>query len=386
MRYRDPDASSVLHCRGRITLIVYRFQCIFSIMGRHFQTLIWRKSLDISDSPSLIESIMFRKEHIKSPKGRLTIDTQTAYAVALFMDLMPEQFRRRVADTLKKKIEDNNYHLKTGFVGTPYLCRVLYENGYNDLAFRLLMNEDFPSWLYEVKMGATTIWERWNSLLPDGKFGELGMNSLNHYAYGSIVEWMYRNMCGLNPLEEHPGFRKIRLAPQPNGLLQSAKAAVETAVGRYESSWRIEENGLNYDFLIPFNASAELILPDALLEGVAVNGQAIVSTGVSAVQEGNTVKAVLPAGRYTIHYAPTKEYIITFSTRNSILQLMAHPKAKEVLNKHIPQVAAQVAGSGLLMTVGTDPLREMTQNPFVSIDEETLDKIDNDLKGLKGWH
>src|SRR5699024_1907404 len=157
----------------------------------------------------------FAKEFITST-GRLVADTQTAYIVVLFMNLAPEKFRTRIVESLKKKLADNDYYLTTGFVGTPYFCRVLSENGSNDLAYKLLLNEDFPSWLYEVNLGATTIWERWNSLRPDGTFGELGMNSLNHYTYGSILEWMYRYMCGIQPLEETPGFRRIRLAPQPD--------------------------------------------------------------------------------------------------------------------------------------------------------------------------
>ena len=179
--------------------------------------------------------------------------------------------RPRILEQLVKKLEDNNYYLQTGFVGTPYLCRVLSENGYNDIAYRLLLNEEFPSWLYSVKLGATTIWERWNSLLPDGRFGELGMNSLNHYVYGSIAEWMYRNMCGINPEEAYPGFRKIRLAPQPNRSLEWAKAKVDTAAGRYESGWEYKDNMLHYRFRVPFNAEAELVL-DAGAAAITING------------------------------------------------------------------------------------------------------------------
>ena len=249
----------------------------------------------------------FQQEFL-APRGRLAVDTQTAYVLALFMDLVPDKFRKRVAETLEKKLKENNYHLKTGFVGTPFLCRVLSENGYNDTAYRLLLNEDFPSWLYEVKLGATTIWERWNSLLPDGRFGELGMNSLNHYAYGSIVEWMYRNMCGINPVEDCPGFRKAKLAPRPNGRLKWARAILDSAAGRYESSWRIEEDGLHYAFTIPFDAVAEVDLPDAVVEGVTVNGKPLADTGSDALQEIDGVVFTLTAGHYEIHYVPTVEY------------------------------------------------------------------------------
>ncbi|HHY81168.1 MAG TPA: family 78 glycoside hydrolase catalytic domain [Clostridiales bacterium] len=243
----------------------------------------------------------FQNEFL-TPRGRLAADNQTAYVLALFMDLVPDIFRKRLADTLNKRLEENEYHLKTGFVGTPYLCRVLSENGYNDTAYRLLLNEDYPGWLYEVKMGATTVWERWNSLLPDGKFGELGMNSLNHYAYGSIVEWMYRNMCGINPVEDCPGFRKVRLAPQPNKRLQWAKAVLDSAAGRFESSWKIEENMLCYTFVIPFDTTAEVFLPDAVVGEVMINGRLLANSGFDALQEIDGVEVTLTAGEYKVEY------------------------------------------------------------------------------------
>ncbi|RAV05063.1 alfa-L-rhamnosidase RamA [Paenibacillus sp. YN15] len=241
----------------------------------------------------------FTEEFI-SPRGRLAVDTQTAYILALFMDLAPEEFRLRILDSLKQNLEKNKNYLKTGFVGTPYFCRVLSENGCNDLAYKLLLNEEFPSWLYAVKLGATTIWERWNSLLPDGKFGELGMNSLNHYTYGSIAEWMYRNMCGIQPLEDCPGFRRIRLAPQPNRQLEYAKAVLDTAAGRYESGWSYEGNSLRYHFRIPFHAQAELALPDAAAEDITVNGAALADSKLEYKEADGKLTIRLTTGRYEL--------------------------------------------------------------------------------------
>ncbi|MBI5958957.1 MAG: family 78 glycoside hydrolase catalytic domain, partial [Chloroflexi bacterium] len=157
-----------------------------------------------------------QKEYFTST-GRLAIPTQTGYVLALFMDLIPDAHRERVKNDLIARLDKDNTHLRTGFVGTPYLCRVLSAIGANDLAYKLLLNEDFPSWLYAINLGATTIWERWNSLNPDGSISSTGMNSLNHYAYGSIVEWMYRDMCGLNPSSGNDGvtgFRHARIAPK----------------------------------------------------------------------------------------------------------------------------------------------------------------------------
>ncbi len=264
-------------------------------MAREYQTL----SDEVKEG--------FQKEFL-TPNGRLAVDTQTAYVLALYMNLIPDKFRKRAASTLERKLKENDYHLKTGFVGTPLLCRVLSENGYNDTAYRLLLKEDFPSWLYEVKMGATTIWERWNSLLPNGKFGELGMNSLNHYAYGSIVEWMYRNMCGIQPVEDCPGFRRAKLEPQPNGRLTCSKAFLNSAAGRYESSWMLDGDGLHYAFTIPFDTVAEVKLPDAVIDGITINGKPLSALETDALQELDGVIFTLTAGHYEIHYVPTVDY------------------------------------------------------------------------------
>ena len=137
------------------------------------------------------------------------------------MDLVPDEFRKRLVSDLVKKLKEQKMHLTTGFVGTAFLCSALAENGEVEAAYTLLLNEDYPSWLYEVNMGATTVWERWNSVLPDGHLSGTGMNSLNHYAYGAIVEWMYRYMCGLNPVDAAPGYRKFVLKPYVDDRFES---------------------------------------------------------------------------------------------------------------------------------------------------------------------
>jgi len=321
----------------------------------------------------------FQAEFITTT-GRLAVDTQTAYVVALQFDLVPDAFRSRVAAALRSKLAENNFYLKTGFVGTPFLCRVLSENGMNDLAYQLLLNDEFPSWLYEVKMGATTIWERWNSILPDGHFGELGMNSLNHYAYGAIVEWMYRNLAGLQPLADQPGFRQIRLAPQPHGRLKWARATLDSAVGRYESAWRIEADGrLTFKFVIPFNATAHLELPDAVAANVRINDQALAAVVKNAIgNPDGTVHFDLGAGAYKITYLPEKEYLIQYSTQKSFAQLLAVPQAKAILARYIPALVAQ-GNRGMMRFLGQSPLREMARHPLVSISQETLDQIDREL-------
>jgi alpha-L-rhamnosidase len=234
--------------------------------------------------------------------GRLAIPTQTGYVLALFMDLVPSAHYERVKHDLISRLNMDKIHLRTGFVGTPYLCRVLSNIGANDIAYTLLLNEDYPSWLYAVNLGATTIWERWNSLNPDGSISSTGMNSLNHYAYGSIVEWMYRDMCGLNPVSGEDGvtgFRHARIAPKPNKSLQWAKARYHSAAGTYESSWHIDEAGhLAIEIAIPFNASSKVLLPNVQMGEMSMNGQPL----HQGAQIGDNVELTLGTGNYKFEY------------------------------------------------------------------------------------
>lgn len=232
--------------------------------------------------------------------GRLAIPTQTAYVLALFMELVPDAFLARVKSDLVARLEKDSTHLRTGFVGTPYLCRVLSHIGANNIAYNLLLNEDFPSWLYAINLDATTIWERWDSLNPDGSISSTGMNSFNHYAYGSIVEWMFRDMCGLNPASgDVTGFRAARIAPKPDSSLQWAKARYRSAAGFYESGWRFDSRGyLVIEITIPFNASAKVVLPNAQLDGISLNSHPL----HKGEQVGEHVELMLNAGSYKIEY------------------------------------------------------------------------------------
>lgn len=248
---------------------------------------------DTEELDRLAEKIKaaIQKEYF-TETGRLAVPTQTGYVLALAFGFCPKKFRERLAADLKSKLERSGGRLKTGFVGTPQLCRVLSDNGCNELAYSLLLNEDCPGWLYPVRMGATTIWERWDSVLPDGRMNPEGMNSLNHYAYGSIVEWMYRCMGGINPVECAPGFQTIRWAPRPDGRMSWARVRYASPVGVYESAWRMEGEELCFTLTVPFGGRAEVDLPHAPEGGVLCNG---------ATLHQNE----LDAGTYEIRYVPT---------------------------------------------------------------------------------
>lgn len=230
----------------------------------------------------------FRKEFFTAT-GRVSEPTQTAMAIALKLDLVPPKHRDRLKGDLKKKLEARKLHLDTGFVGTYFLPSVLSDNGMNDIAYTLLLNEDYPSWLYEVNMGATTVWERWNSVLPNGLVSDTGMNSMNHYAYGSIVEWMYRYMVGLNPDPAAPGFKRAVIAPMPDPRMRSVKAKYQSAAGTYEVAWEYKDHQLHMSVTVPFDAKASFQAPQGT-GSMTVNGK---KAKPGTVQE-------LAAGKHTM--------------------------------------------------------------------------------------
>lgn len=318
-----------------------------------------------------------------TPSGRSAIHTQTAMIVALYMDLVPEHYRSRIIEDLKQKLRDDNMHLTTGFVGTPYFCHALSENGAKEEAYTLLLNDDYPSWLYAVKMGATTIWERWNSVLPDGKISGTDMNSLNHYAYGSIAEWMYRYMCGINPVESAPGFKKFKLAPQPYGKLTYVKASFHSASGLIESSWEIKEDGvLSFVFNVPFNTTAELTLPDADVNMVKVNGETLASSGLSSEQLATEVCCILMAGKYEFTYLPTKSYILTYSSECTIKEIINNEETKAIFTKDFPELAENPM---IVQYNAEKKLTELMVLPFTAsiLTEERLEKLDEKLRLIK---
>lgn len=192
-------------------------------------------------------------------KGLCNCKTQTGSAIAIMFELNPtEEARQQEGNVLAQRVEENHGHLNTGFVGTTMLCPALTETGHHDVAVQLLLNEEYPGWLYSVNMGATTIWERWNSVMPDGHLNKDGMNSLNHYSYGSIEAWMYGEVCGIRPVEA--GFKKAVIAPHADKRLGYAECILDTAAGCYKSSWKCEGDKVVYRVEVPFDAEAEFLV------------------------------------------------------------------------------------------------------------------------------
>ena len=192
--------------------------------------------------------------------GYLVSHTQTAYVVALVYDMVPEDMRPKLAAKLKERV-DTYGHITTGFLGTSHISNALTACGMDDEAYKLLLHKGYPGWLYPVTMGATTIWERWNSMMPDRTIPDNGMNSFNHYSYGAIGDWLYREAAGLK--EAAPGFKKICVKPHPGGGFSFMKAELNTPYGKAVSYWRQEGKTFTLEVEIPFNTTAEIYVPTA---------------------------------------------------------------------------------------------------------------------------
>jgi len=243
----------------------------------------------------------FQKEFV-TPTGRLVSHTQTAYSLALAFNLLPESLIPNAAKYLADDVKKMG-HLTTGFVGTPLLCKTLSAQGYDDLAFMLLNRKQYPSWLYPVTQGATTIWERWDGQKPDGSFQDVGMNSFNHYAYGAIGEWLYRHVAGIDIDPENPGYKHILLAPHPGGGLTNADAEFTSLYGKVKSAWKLDGNDFVYEVTVPANTTATVTLPAAKADQITVNALAMTaSIKGSLKQTDKGISVNVGSGSYTFRY------------------------------------------------------------------------------------
>jgi alpha-L-rhamnosidase len=201
----------------------------------------------------------FRREYVM-PTGRMTSDTQTAYALALRCDLLDtDEQRTRAGRRLAELVREGGHRIGTGFLGTPLICDALCDAGEYDTAYRLLLETGCPSWLYPVTMGATTIWERWDSMLPDGTVNPGEMTSFNHYALGAVADWLHRTVAGLAPAD--PGYRRLLVRPRPGGGLRHARATHHTPYGPAEVTWHRADGELRVTVTVPPNTTALVDLP-----------------------------------------------------------------------------------------------------------------------------
>lgn len=266
-----------------------------------------------------------------SESGRLCIDTQTGYLTALRFGIYKD--REKILEGLRKRLRLDAYQLKCGFVGAPVLCQTLAENNLTDYAYEFLLKEDFPSWLYCVNLGATTIWERWNSVEADGKISGTGMNSLNHYAYGNVAEFLYGSMAGIRPADY--GFKKAVIAPQIIGRFSFVNASYKSVYGNYVCNWKIEEDGtVSVHVEVPFECQAVLRLPE---------------------REEEIVKA----GSYDISYKPNRDFRCIYDENSLLGDLVKNPEVISVLEKYVPQAMWLGNGDAEGRTIRMKELKEM---------------------------
>ena len=293
LSYRVDDSKGMIGMKSAITDNYLVAQCFYAYNVQLIinAAKVLGKTDDVQTYEKLLVSVkkQFQNEYMTA-SGRLISETQTAYVLALQFDMLPESLRQQAVERLVENIKSYNYHLTTGFLGTPFLNPVLSRFGRNDVAYKLLLQDTYPSWLYPIKAhGATTIWERWDSMKPDSTFQDPGMTSFNHYAYGAVGDWMYRNIAGIDTKEfDGAGYKEIVIKPQIGGGLTYAKGSLKTNYGVVASAWKIENGKLTWEVEIPANTTATLTFPTQNLSSITESGtkQSIASDGTMALGSG----------------------------------------------------------------------------------------------------
>ena len=286
-----------------------------------------------------------------SPTGRLCIDTQTAYIMALKFGLFIN--RDKMISALAGRLHQDAYRIRGGFIGATSLCTVLAENGFEKEAIRLLTNEDYPGWLYAVNLGATTIWERWNSLDENGDMDSIHMNSLNHYAYGSVLEYVYRFLGGIN--SKTPAFTCVDFKPQITGCFKYLNASYDSVSGKYVCNWKIDEDGtVHVHVEVPFNCTATVTLPHSGQE-----------------------EKQLSAGAHDFAYTPDKDYRLRFDDESIGWDYKRSPEAMAILKDSAPMTYAGIMEGDLEVLADTlkpfDPVFGF--DPKIAAAKEEINKL-----------
>lgn len=245
---------------------------------------------------------VFINEYV-TKAGRVGTNSQTSYILALMFGLLPDDLCNKAAGFLVADIKSRRNHLSTGFLGTPYICHVLSDNGYTEIAYDLLLQESYPSWLYPVRMGATTIWERWDGQKPDSTFQDPGMNSFNHYAYGAIGDWMYRVSAGIET--SGAGYRHLVIQPHPTKKLTYSRASFESLYGTVASGWERKNNRIIVSVKIPPNCSATISLP--------VDSAAKITGNGSGISDNSIFSDIRLSGDRLLFEAGSGDYIFEYT-------------------------------------------------------------------------
>ncbi|WP_159478222.1 alpha-L-rhamnosidase [Dyadobacter sp. 3J3] len=304
LSYRVDDSKGMIGQKSAVTDNYLVTQCFYAyvvdLMAKSARLL--GKADEVKDYEALAERIRkaFQQEYV-TPGGRLISETQTAYVLALQFDMLPENLRSAATKRLVENIKSYNYHLTTGFLGTPFLTSCLTRFGEMETAYKLLLQDTYPSWLFPVKMGATTIWERWDSQKPDSTFQDPSMTSFNHYSYGAVGDWMYRSIAGIDTKEEGAGYKEIIIKPFPGGGLTSASGSIETYYGKIGAAWKIDGNKFSLSLEVPANTSATVYIPVKGSQQKITEGGAVLasSNGIQVQEDEKGFKVIkIGSGKY----------------------------------------------------------------------------------------
>ncbi len=306
-----------------------------------------------------------------TPSGRLAINTQSAGVIAMKFGL--GQDREKLKAQFRARLQQDLNQIKGGFVGAPLLCTVLAEAGMFELAYDFLLKEGFPSWLYSVNLGATTIWERWNSVFEDGTISDTGMNSLNHYSYGSVMEFVYAYVGGIRPLT--PGFASAIIAPHPDIRIPKVDCSYESVNGKYVSNWEICADGqIKAHIEVPFNCKAEVELPGydpaEAAANAAANGWKMDAAG----------RLLLTAGAYDFLYQPTKDLRKPYTRQTTLGRIAQDPNAVGILGKYTPALAG-IAMSGN-PEMASNSLEVLSHMGFLPFDPAALETAITEIENL----
>ncbi|WP_276357069.1 alpha-L-rhamnosidase [Cohnella caldifontis] len=321
------------------------------------------------------------REEFLTATGRVAAPTQTAHVLTLMFDLAEERVRARVAKDLNDLIVENGYHLTTGFVGTPYLCFTLSNHGYHGTAVRLLLQESYPGWLYSVSKGATTIWEHWDSIKPDGSFWSDDMNSFNHYAYGAIGDWMYRKIAGLDMDPAVPAFKRIRIEPLFGGKsLSYAEASHLSPYGKIEAGWKADGARIEVNAAVPANATAIVVLRGASAAGLTESGKPLdAADGILSVsQHEGGVTLTVGSGSYSFRYENADLFRTAYTYDTVLSDVLNDEAATEVLKKHLPHLFE----GPMLKFMSTSSLKQVAENGMARVPPGAMDAVLADLAKL----
>jgi alpha-L-rhamnosidase len=287
-----------------------------------------------------------------APNGKLALDTQTAYVLSLFYKIYRN--KERVLKDFKERIKKDFYRIKTGFTGTPLILLCLFDNDMDDYAYRILFNEECPGWIYAIKLGATTIWERWNSLLADGTISGINMNSFNHYSYGSVCEAIFSRIGGLRNLS--PGWKKVLIKPQVNYRLKNVKFTFDSISGKFEICWKCKDNKFYLDVVIPNGVVAEIFLPDK---------KSFNATG----------------GKYNYECELDSKILIPFSIDTPLVDIINNKEAIQIVKETLPQVYEMATGENDEFKI--ENIRHLSSLMMFVETKEKVQKCDEELSKIR---